>query len=639
MLRCCALLVLAWLCVGAHSMSAQDSPVPFRIQVLDDQTGRGVPLVRLETVNNISFFTDSQGIAAIDDPDLEGREVFFRVSSHGYEYPQDGFGIRGERCRVTRGAGTTLSIRRINIAERLYRLTGASIYRDSLLTGATAPIRQSEWNGQVVGCDSTVTEIYQGKLFWFWGDTNRLQYPLGNFQSTGATSVLPSEGGLDPSVGVDLTIFTREDGFARGMADIPGDGATWLSGLTVIKEETGRERMLAAYVRVRPPFDVYNSGLAEYDDATERFHSIAEFGKDLIVAPCGHPIRLQTDGVDHVYFGNTIPFMRAPARVESLKNLGEYEAYTCLKPGSRLDAPEIERAPDGTPVYGWKRDTPPIEPEQFKKLVGSGVLKPHEGLFRIRDRDTGRAVRPHYGSCYWNEYASKFVLVFVEGEGETSLLGEVWCALGDSPIGPWAYAVKIITHNKYTFYNPKQHPALAQKGGRIVYIDGTYANTFSGNPEQTPRYDYNTMMYRLDLGDPRMTLPVAMYRSADEPTAPLMEFAPANANESAATAPDRSRIAFFACHRPVDGLIAVSVDPDDPAVLTLDAPAGAPLRVAFYAVPANAESPPTATTPLYVYVADDGRHAYSTDSAANLLGFQRRETPLCRVWPNPFIGK
>ena len=31
-------------------------------------------------------------------------------------------------------------------------------------------------------------------------------------------------------------------------------------------------------------------------------------------------------------------------------------------------------------------------------------------------------------------------------------------------------------------------------------------HTFSGNPDQTPRYDYNQIMYRLDLADERLTL-------------------------------------------------------------------------------------------------------------------------------------
>jgi hypothetical protein len=34
-----------------------------------------------------------------------------------------------------------------------------------------------------------------------------------------------------------------------------------------------------------------------------------------------------------------------------------------------------------------------------------------------------------------------------------------------------------------------------------------YVNTFSGNPHPTPYYEYNQIMYRLDLSDPRLKLP------------------------------------------------------------------------------------------------------------------------------------
>jgi hypothetical protein len=33
----------------------------------------------------------------------------------------------------------------------------------------------------------------------------------------------------------------------------------------------------------------------------------------------------------------------------------------------------------------------------------------------------------------------------------------------------------------------------------LIYFEGTYANTFSGNSTPTPLYDYNQIMYRLDL--------------------------------------------------------------------------------------------------------------------------------------------
>ena len=73
-----------------------------------------------------------------------------------------------------------------------------------------------------------------------------------------------------------------------------------------------------------------------------------------------------------------------------------------------------------------------------------------------------------------------------------------WCRFGR----PWRKATKIVTHDKYSFYNPKQHPYFS--AGRFLFLEGTYTHTFSGNTDQTPRYDYNQIMYRLNLDDQRL---------------------------------------------------------------------------------------------------------------------------------------
>ena len=65
-----------------------------------------------------------------------------------------------------------------------------------------------------------------------------------------------------------------------------------------------------------------------------------------------------------------------------------------------------------------------------------------------------------------------------------------------------------MTHDKYSFYNPKQHPMFDRENGRVIFFEGTYTHTFSGNTEQTPRYDYNQILYRLDLADERLAVPV-----------------------------------------------------------------------------------------------------------------------------------
>ncbi len=48
-------------------------------------------------------------------------------------------------------------------------------------------------------------------------------------------------------------------------------------------------------------------------------------------------------------------------------------------------------------------------------------------------------------------------------------------------------------------------PFFDQEGGRLIYFEGTFTKTFSRTKVGVPRYDYNTIMYRLDLADKRLT--------------------------------------------------------------------------------------------------------------------------------------
>src|SRR5262245_51195592 len=112
---------------------------PYAIEVVDDQTGRGVPLVELTTTSGVTYITDSAGLVAFDEPGLMNQRVFFAVKSHGYEFRKDGFGMPGVGLDITPGGSTQIKIKRLNIAERLYRVTGGGIYRDSVLLGREAP--------------------------------------------------------------------------------------------------------------------------------------------------------------------------------------------------------------------------------------------------------------------------------------------------------------------------------------------------------------------------------------------------------------------------------------------------------------------------------------------------------------------
>ena len=44
-----------------------------------------------------------------------------------------------------------------------------------------------------------------------------------------------------------------------------------------------------------------------------------------------------------------------------------------------------------------------------------------------------------------------------------------------------------------------------------IFFEGTYTGAFSGNPKPSPGYDYNQIMYKLDLTDVRLNLPVPTF--------------------------------------------------------------------------------------------------------------------------------
>ena len=611
-------------------------PAPFAIEVVDAETGRGVPLVELETVNNQRFVTDSNGLAALDGPDLMGQDVFVHVKGHGYEFPKDGFGYRGKALKVEPGGEARLVVKRINIAERLYRVTGGGIYRDTAMLGREAPIRKPLLNALVFGSDSVIADVYRGRIHWFWGDTNKPSYPLGTFDVPGARSSIPSEGGLDPGRGVDLDYYVDEKtGFARPAAKMPGAGPTWIGGMTVLRDSSGGERMFAGYVKVRPPMEAYEHGLAEWDDEARRFEKVATFAEKRPIYPNGHTFRrTDPDGTEYVYFTTPFPLTRARADPATLADVRRYEGFSPLKSGTRLEARQLDRGPDGRLVYAWKVDTPPLSQQDQDKFLKAGAMKPEEALIALRDAGTGRTVLGHGGSVYWNDFRKRWIMIAVEIFGESSVLGEVWYAEADAPTGPWVYARKVVTHDKYSFYNPKQHPFFDQDGGRTVFFEGTYTHTFSGNTNPTPRYDYNQVMYRLDLSDPRLNLPVAVYVASE--ASPPTRFAVRTPGAD----PGNRPVAFFAPERPGEGTVPVFEAAGNGTGLRVGEPpkeqADASSGAVFHALPADLPKPPSTSVPLYEFAEEaGGKRAYSTDGKPPGPGFVRAEKPFCLVWRTP----
>ncbi len=498
------LWVLASVCITDPALAAASDC--FAIRVVDERTGRGVPLVELRTVHDVVCWTDSNGIVAFDEPGMMDMEVFFYVSSPGYEYPKDLLGNRGLKLRTARGGSATIKLHRLNIAERLYRVTGAGIYRDSLLVGSPVPTKLPSLNGQVTGQDTVIAVLYRGKIYWFWGDTDLPSYPLGNFGASGALSELPGRGGLDPGVGVDLRYFVDETGVSKPMCDLPGPAAHWIESLLTVRDEPGSERLVARVANHTHLGEAESYDLVVFNDQKAVFQPLRHWdvhpGHD-----SAHPFRAQVDGVDYFYL---FPNWRVKADLKSLCELTNYQALTCVAGDGRVRGHEtrVDRDPAGRPRYGWKAGADRLGPDRVRELVSSGKLKPEESWIDLHDFETGARLPAGRGSVFWNDFRQRWIMLSSHAFNP----GEIWFAEADTPSGPWAYARRVVTHGDYNFYNPTQHPFFDQEGGRLIYFEGTYSDFFSGAHVRTPRYNYNQLMYRLALDDPRLNLPSAVYR-------------------------------------------------------------------------------------------------------------------------------
>lgn len=428
-----------------------------RIEVIEKGSGWPVPLVELRTTHLESFVTDNAGVIAFDLPELMGRETWFEVIGHGYEVPKDGMGYRGVRLKPEPGKTLRIEVTRTIIAQRLGRLTGGGLFAESQKLGAELDWKESG----VLGCDSVQNTIYRGKLFWFWGDTALANYPLGIFDCSSATSDVSPQTKLEPPLKFSLAYFTDQQANPRGVAPMAGDGPTWLTGCASVQDSNQTPHLVATYMKIRKPMDAYEFGLCEWNENAAKFERLrvlwrkSDTAPDAPTFPGGHVTLWQDPGgKTWLLFGNPLPSLRCPATFEAWQNSSTWEK-----------------------------------------------LNPQRTLVSVND---GKAVQLHSGSIAWSPWRKRWVTIFVEKDGSPSFLGEVWYAEADSPFGPWGKTVKILSHENYSFYNPCPHPEFTASNSPVLIFEGTYSQTFADQPQPTPRYDYNQLLYRLNLDDARL---------------------------------------------------------------------------------------------------------------------------------------
>jgi hypothetical protein len=429
---------------------------PCRIEVVDKENGWPAPLVEFRTTHDLVLVTDNAGILAIDQPELINRETWFTISGHGYYARRDGFGHSGVRITPKPGETIRVEVERKIIAKRLGRITGGGIFAEAQKFGDFHDWQESG----VFGCDTVQSTIYRGQRYWLWGDTDLPRYPLGVFDSSSATTEPKPLNNFEPPIALNFEYFRDGKGLPRGVAPMPGEGPTWITGYVSLPDKNGRERLVGHYAKIKPPMDGYESGLCVWNDAGKAFEHLRTLwrknsgGPKPSLRPTGHPVIWKDDqGRQWLLLGNPFPHFRCPATFEAWQD---------------------ERT--------WDQ----LEPQQKLQTVD------------------GEEIEPHAGSIAWNEYRKRWVTVFCQIWGKPSLLGELWYAEADSPLGPWGPAIKVVSHDNYSFYNPRLHQDFTDPGSSILLFEGTYTTTFADRPQPTPRYDYNQILYRLDLDDPAL---------------------------------------------------------------------------------------------------------------------------------------
>jgi len=477
----------------------------FKIKVIDEETGRGIPMVGLIPLSQQKYYTDSNGFIAFNEPGFMGETVYFEVKSEGYQYAMGKDGKRAVSLHCKAGDSAIVKLTRLNVAERLYRSTGLGIYKDSYLLEENIPIKKPLLNAKVLGQDSNLAAIYKDEVFWVWGDSFLPPEYNGNFSVAAATTPLPKNGGLDPELGMNYKYFENDKGESKPMIQLKDPGYVWFDWLLNIKDEKGNEQLVAKYANVNSFFLNYERGIAVFNDeknSFERYKKVVKWMPDF--HRCEHPFKAKLDDKDYIYLTNEFNFQRVIPHLDSLANPKTYETFTCLKEGTsfNLETIQLDRKEDGALNYSWKKNTDYINLDRQKQLIKARKINISEAWIHLEDVET--ANKPHFGrgSIFYNEYRKKWVLI----TGAT----DIWYAEADTPLGPWVYAIKVAEHLSF-LYNPTQHPFLDKDNGKTIFFEGTFTKFFS-KEEKVPYYDYNQMLYKLTLNDQQMYLPAPVYK-------------------------------------------------------------------------------------------------------------------------------
>lgn len=145
-------------------------------------------------------------------------------------------------------------------------------------------------------------------------------------------------------------------------------------------------------------------------------------------------------------------------------------------------------------------------------------------LLRLHLRAAGRSgaeLTLAGGSVHWNGFRRKYIAIIGARPGpippassrvsstvaappappKPSFDGEIYYAESAELTSGWSNATLVITHAQsgMSCYNPLQLPMYDDDSKGRIYITCTFVNSFSGVVHKQPRYDYNNVVFALDL--------------------------------------------------------------------------------------------------------------------------------------------
>lgn len=344
--------------------AAADPGSYFGIRVIDEATGRGVPMVTLETVNRIRFITDSAGWTAFDEPGLLGRRVFFSVKSPGCAFSGSTDGTSGVALDTKPGATAEIKVMRLSIAERMYRVTGQGIYRDATRLGLEVPLPRPNLNGEVVMHGAVHVAEFLGGHFWLWNDALGHRGDGDSGQGAAATSEAPGRGGLDPSLGVHFEYIP-----AGRLLRVEESGGVQFEGLLNVTDAEERPHLVAHYSRLGRDGSRMEHGIAEFNTAEKAFEPVTQLGEEFAwQCPRGHVVKVKSGGREFFYFASPLCVTRVPAAYDDVLNPSKYEA--------------LAWSPDAGAMI-WQTQSGPISQSDEERLIADKRLPKDKARLQV----------------------------------------------------------------------------------------------------------------------------------------------------------------------------------------------------------------------------------------------------------------